>query len=117
MPRPIIGCHGFGVLDKAVSSWFDNVPEEHRLTEDGKTVAPVSWISIPKELRPTATQTSHHQAVLSCQDEPIISLFVFIVIILRIWRRCLNRSNGISVIGQTHHNPHLPLQIGQFSRL
>ncbi len=40
------GCHGFGVFDKAVSSWFDNVSEEHGLTEDGKTVAPFSQTSV-----------------------------------------------------------------------
>ena len=34
------GWHGFGVFDKTVSSWFDNVPEEHGLTEDGKTLPP-----------------------------------------------------------------------------
>ena len=31
-----IGCHGLGVLDKAV--WFEH---SHGLTEDGKTVAPL----------------------------------------------------------------------------
>ena len=36
-----LGCHGFGVFDKAVSSWFENISEEHGLTEDGKTVAPI----------------------------------------------------------------------------
>ncbi len=34
------GWHSFGVFDKAVSSWCDNLPEEHGLTEDGKTVPP-----------------------------------------------------------------------------
>ena len=34
------GWHGFGIFDKAVSLWFGNVPEEHGLTEDGKTVPP-----------------------------------------------------------------------------
>ncbi len=33
--------HGFTVFGKAVSSSFDNVSEEHGLTEDGKTVPPV----------------------------------------------------------------------------
>ena len=28
-------------IGKGVSSWFDNVSEEHGLTEDGKTVAPI----------------------------------------------------------------------------
>ena len=41
------GCNGFGVFDKAVSSWIDNVSEEHGLTEDSKTVAPFSRISVP----------------------------------------------------------------------
>ena len=45
------GCHGFGVFDKAVSSWFENVSEEHGLTEVGKTVPPFSKISVPKSLR------------------------------------------------------------------
>ena len=49
------GWHGFGVFDKAVSSWFDNVSEEHGLTEDGKTVPPFSRISLtnafPYQLR------------------------------------------------------------------
>ena len=35
------GCHGFGAFDKAGSSWFDAVSEEHGLTEDGETVAPI----------------------------------------------------------------------------
>ncbi len=39
---PKTGCHGFGVFDKAVASWFDTISEEHGLTEDGKTVAPRS---------------------------------------------------------------------------
>ncbi len=30
-----------GVFDKAVSSWFGNASDEHGLTEDGKTVAPL----------------------------------------------------------------------------
>ena len=30
-----------GVFDKAVSSWFVNVSEEHGLTEDGRAVAPI----------------------------------------------------------------------------
>ena len=34
------GCHGFGVLDEAVSSSFETASEVHGLTEDGKTVAP-----------------------------------------------------------------------------
>lgn len=29
------GCHGFGVFDKAVSSWLNNEFEVHGLTEDG----------------------------------------------------------------------------------
>ena len=29
-----------GVFDKAVSSWFDDVSEEHGFTEDGKTLEP-----------------------------------------------------------------------------
>ena len=41
------GCHGFGVFDKAVSSCFDNVFEEHGLTEDGKTVAPRIPATVP----------------------------------------------------------------------
>ena len=37
-----LGCHGFGVFDKAVSSWFDNVSQVHHgLTDDGKTVPPI----------------------------------------------------------------------------
>ena len=36
------GWHGFVVFDKAVSSSFGNVPNEHGLTEDGKTVPPFS---------------------------------------------------------------------------
>ena len=36
------GWHGFGVFDKAVSSWVDDMPNEHGLTEDGKTVPPFS---------------------------------------------------------------------------
>ncbi len=43
-----------GVFDKAVSSWFDHLSEEHGLTEDGKTVAPFPLIfssqSIPLAL-------------------------------------------------------------------
>ena len=35
------GCHGFGVFDKAVASLFDGVLEDHGLTKDGKTVAPL----------------------------------------------------------------------------
>ena len=35
------GCHGLTVFGKAVSSIVDNVSEEHGLTEDGKTVAPM----------------------------------------------------------------------------
>ena len=46
-----MGCHGFGVFGKAGSSWLDKVSEEHGLTENGKTVAPFSWISVPKETR------------------------------------------------------------------
>ncbi len=33
------GCHGFTVFGKEVASSFDNVSQEHRLTEDGKAVA------------------------------------------------------------------------------
>ncbi len=36
-----------GVFDKAVSSSFDNLSEEHGLTEDGKTVAPFSGRFVP----------------------------------------------------------------------
>ena len=44
----ITGWHGFGVFDKAVSSWFDNVSEEHGITEDDKTVPPFSRVSVTK---------------------------------------------------------------------
>ncbi len=44
------GCHGFGVLDKAMSSWFDNLSEEHGLTEHGKTVPRFSRLYVPKTL-------------------------------------------------------------------
>ena len=46
------GYHGFGVFDKAVSSWFNNVFEEHGLTEDGKTVPPFLRLSVPNAHRP-----------------------------------------------------------------
>ena len=45
--------HGFGVFDKAVSSLFDNVFEEHGITEDGKTVAPFSRRFVPNAHCPT----------------------------------------------------------------
>ena len=35
-----LGCHGFGVFDMAVSSWFDNMSEDYGFTEDGKTAIP-----------------------------------------------------------------------------
>ena len=61
--------HGFGVFDKVVSSWFNNVPEEHGLTEDGKTVPPYSQISVPKALHPQQLEylifRSFHQTLLT----------------------------------------------------
>ncbi len=38
-------------IGKGVSSWFDNVSEEHGLTEDGKTVPPFFWVSVTKAFR------------------------------------------------------------------
>ena len=35
------GCHGFGIFDKAVSSWFDNVYGEHGLMVNGKEMSPL----------------------------------------------------------------------------
>ena len=35
-------------FETSVVSPFDNVSEEHGLTDDGKTVPPCSWISIIK---------------------------------------------------------------------
>ena len=59
------GYHGFGVFDKAVSSWFDNVSEEHGLTEDGKTVPPtIAAFCIKNTLSP-ATLTIYLQVVSS----------------------------------------------------
>ena len=65
------GYHGFGVFDKAVSSCFDNVSEEHGLTEDGNTVPPFSPISVPKGASPPA---SYHHIFSSDQRHRIFSL-------------------------------------------
>ena len=46
------GCHGVEVFDKDVSSWLDNISEEHGLTEDGKTVALIVGSFGPKLRRP-----------------------------------------------------------------
>ncbi len=37
-----------GVFDKVASSWRDNAFENHGLTEDGKTVAPIIEAFVPK---------------------------------------------------------------------
>ena len=71
--RRNMGWHGFGVFDKAVSSWFDSVSEDHGLTEDGKTLPPFSRISVPKALRPLLE---------GCRLSPrrVLSSFDFLVI-------------------------------------
>ncbi len=52
-----------GAFDKAVSSWFDNASEEHGLTDDGKTVAPILTALRFKIATSRAMQTSRHQSV------------------------------------------------------
>ena len=53
------GWHGLGVFDKAVSSWFDNMSEEHGLTEDGKTVAPFSRLISQTETTQKSRKVPH----------------------------------------------------------
>ena len=64
------GCHGFGVFDKAVSSWFEDASEEHGFTEDSKTVAPFISACCFKSTSSTATQISHRRLAKSGQPRP-----------------------------------------------
>ena len=63
--------HGLGVFDKAVPSWFDNVIEEHGLTEDGKTVKPIFATFCSQSITSPATQTSRLQVDPSGHDRPM----------------------------------------------
>ncbi len=64
------GCHGFGVFDKAVSSWFEDASEEHGFTEDGKTVAYMISAFCSKSTASPAMRTSHTQFARSGQPRP-----------------------------------------------
>ena len=57
----------FGVFDKAVSSWFDDVSDEHGLTKDGKTVAAIIGAYWPISTSSQAEQPSDLQVVSSGQ--------------------------------------------------
>ena len=57
LPFGKLGCHGFGVFDKAVSSRVNNAFEELGLTEDDKTVAPFI-LAFNQTLRPKNTLNS-----------------------------------------------------------
>ena len=63
------GWHGFGVFDKAVSSWFDNVSEEHGLTEDGKTVPPFLRIF---RVIPVSTRSNRRHEVWLLRRQPSV---------------------------------------------
>ena len=68
------GRHGFGVFDKAVSSWFDNVSEEHGLTEDGKTVPPIIRAFFSKNTTSQVAQTSNLRVVSSGRPRPPVGM-------------------------------------------
>ena len=59
-----------GVFDKAVSSGCGNAFEEHGLTEDGKTVAPIIEAFCSRSMSADEAQTSHPQFVLSHNPYP-----------------------------------------------
>ena len=60
------------VFDKAVSSWFDNASEEHGLTEDGKTVAPIFVAFCSKSRSPAADSACRLQVVSSKLTEALL---------------------------------------------
>ena len=68
------GFHGFGVFDKAVSSWLDNASEEHGLTEDGKTVAPLFATFCLNSTSSLATHTSHLRDDSPGMSSPFVNL-------------------------------------------
>ena len=68
--------HGFGVFDKAVASWFDNVSEKYGLTEDGKTVAPLFADFCSKSIAFPSTQTSHLQVASSGLAHHVVELAI-----------------------------------------
>ena len=61
-----------GVFDKALSSWIDNVPEEHGLTEDGKTVAPFFIAFCSKRTSAPETRSSKRQLVSSGRPTALV---------------------------------------------
>ena len=54
-----------GVFDTAMSSFFENAFEEHGLTEDGKTVAPVIEAYRSKSICAAAAARTPHPQVVS----------------------------------------------------